>query len=338
MDYVGIPGISVPVSRIVAGTDQLGSRPQWFVRGRRIASPFVNRRRQQEHFELLDGLLAAGCTAFDTARAYGDSERTLGAWLRARRLRDRVVVISKGGHPGLGWRSRLSGGEISRDLEQSLKALQTDYIDLYLLHYDDSTRDVGPLVDVLNGHMAAGRIRAIGVSNWSTARIDGAVRHARATSQRAFVASSVQFSLATWQSPPWKSAVTLSGADAAADRRWYKAHDLWLLAYSSLAMGFFSRSRPYAEDERRVPKATRFGDKVFLHVDNLARLKRARELAQRRGVTPGQVALAWVLQYDPRVLALVGARTVASYSDAVGACDVTLSEAERDWLSHGLPT
>jgi aryl-alcohol dehydrogenase-like predicted oxidoreductase len=335
VDYVGIPGISVPVSRIVAGTDQLVSRPQWFVRGRRIASPFVSQRRQQEHFELLDGLLAAGCTAFDTARAYGDSERTLGAWLRARRVRDRVVVISKGGHPGPGWRPRLSAGEISRDLERSLEALQTDYIDLYLLHYVENTREVGPLVDVLNRFVAAGRIRAIGVSNWSTARIDSAIRHAGATSQRAFVASSVQFSLATWQTPPWRSAVTLSGDDAETDRQWYRAHDLWLLAYSSLAMGFFSPSRPYAEDERGVPKAKRFGDRVFLHVDNLARLKRARELAQRRGVTPGQVALAWVLRYHPRVVAIVGARTVASYSDAVGACDVTLSEAERQWLAHG---
>lgn len=74
---------------------------------------------------------------------------------------------------------------------------------------------------------------------------------------------------------------------------------------------------------------------MFLQPDNLARLQRARELAQKRGVTPGQVALAWVLRYDPRALAIVGARTAESYAEAAEACDVALTEAERAWLSHG---
>ena len=336
MEYAQIEGIAVPVSRVVLGTDWFNARRFFWVAGRQLSSPFVNRQRQRDAFELLDGVVEAGCTAFDTARTYRDSEEILGAWMRARRMRERLVLITKGGHPGPGWTSRLSATEISRDLERSLAALQTDYVDLYLLHYDDATRDVRPLVDVLNSHLAAGRIRAFGVSNWSTGRIASASTYAIERGLKPPVVSSVQFSLASWKYPPWKNALTLSGEDSGADRGWYKANQIWLLAYSSLAMGFFSRSRPYADGSVAAAETSqRPGDSVFLDAGNLARLKRATEMAERRGVSAGQIALAWVLGFDRRVLALVGARDAASYANAAAACDITLSESERAWLAHG---
>ncbi len=330
-----IAGIGAPVSRIVMGTDWLGARRFVYIRGRRFSSPFVDRARNTQNFELFDGVVAAGCTAFDTARAYGDSERTLGDWLHARKLRDRVAIITKGAHPGPRWQSRLTKRAIADDLGRSLKALRTDYIDLYLLHYDDGATDVGPLVDALNEHVADGRIRALGVSNWPTSRIAAAAAYARSRGQQPFAVSSVQFSLAAWRNPPWQSALTLSRDENAADREWYKASEMWLLAYSSLAMGFFSRARAYADGAETVPTPVSFGDKVFLDASNLARLQRARELARQRGVTPGQIALAWVLRHHPRVLAIVGARSVTSYVDAASACGLELSEDERRWLSHG---
>jgi aryl-alcohol dehydrogenase-like predicted oxidoreductase len=335
MEHVRIDGIGVPVSRVVMGTDWLGARGFAYIGSRRISSPFVDRKRERANFELLDGVAEAGCTAFDTARSYPDSERTLGAWLGARRRRDDVVIISKGGHPGPGWAPRLNRTEITRDLERSLRTLQTDYIDLYLLHYDDNTTPVEPLVDLLNQHLAAGKIRAIGVSNWPTHRIGGAAGYASRTGQTPFVVSSVQFSLASWRQPPWKNALSISGDDAEADRQWYKANDMWLLAYSSLAMGFFSRARAYADGAPAAAHVERLGDRVFLNERNLGRLRRATELANRRGVTPGQIALAWVLRDHARVLPIIGARTVASYVDAIRAFDVPLSASEREWLSHG---
>jgi aryl-alcohol dehydrogenase-like predicted oxidoreductase len=338
MEFARIDGIPVPVSRIVMGTDWLGARRFVFLAGRCFISPWVDRRRERDNFALLDGVVEAGCTAFDTARAYPDSERSLGAWLRERGLRERLVIISKGGHPGPRWAPRLTSADVTRDLEQSLKALGTDTIDLYLLHYDDPTAPIEPLVDTLNRHLAAGKVRAIGVSNWPTRRIAAAADYAAAAGRTPFVASSVQFSLASWQRTPWPNAVSISGdgAEAEAERRWYRDRRLHVLAYSSLAMGFFSRARPYAGGPSATPaKADRFGDQVFVNDRNLARLARATDLAARRGVSPGQIALAWVLGYDSRVLALVGARTVASYVDAVGAFAVPLSESEREWLSHG---
>ena len=90
---------------------------------------------------------------------------------------------------------------------------------------------------------------------------------------------------------------------------------------------------PTANDAAATPVS--FGDKVFLDPDNLARLRRARVLADKLGVSLGQVALARVLRHHPRVLAIVGARSIASYVDAARACALELSESERQWLSHG---
>ena len=122
-------------------------------------------------FSLLDNAFELGCNAFDTARVYGDSERTLGAWIRQRRNRDEVVVISKGCHPGRSGRPRLSPIDVSEDLHASLKALGADFIDLYLLHYDDPTAHLDPLMERLNRHVDEGKIGAIGASNWSHERI-----------------------------------------------------------------------------------------------------------------------------------------------------------------------
>jgi aryl-alcohol dehydrogenase-like predicted oxidoreductase len=104
---------------------------------------------------VLDRSFELGCNSFDTARSYGGSERTLGAWIRERRNRGKVVVISKGCYPDRLGHPRLSPSDVSHDLNASLKALGTDFIDLYLLHYDHPTVRVEPVVEQLNRHIAA---------------------------------------------------------------------------------------------------------------------------------------------------------------------------------------
>ena len=134
-----------------------------------------NRTLERQAFSLLDRSFELGCNTFDTARIYWDSERTLGAWIRERRNRDKVVVISKGCHPHLLLRHpRLSASDVTHDLHASLKALGTDFIDLYLLHFDHPTARVEPVMERLNRHMDEGKISAIGASNWSHERIASA--------------------------------------------------------------------------------------------------------------------------------------------------------------------
>src|ERR1700758_2468913 len=217
MDYGKVAGIEKPISRIVFGTDRL--------RGRGL--PWLpNRRLEQQAFSLLDRSFGLGCNAFDTARIYGDSERTLGAWMRERRNRDKVVVISKGCHPSRLGHPRLSPSDVSHDLHASLKALGTDFIDLYLVHYDDPAARVEPLMERLNRHIDEGKIGAIGASNWCHDRIASANTFAASQDLEPFSVSSVQFSLAEWTRPPWPGAVTVGGDGQRAAREWYAAHGL----------------------------------------------------------------------------------------------------------------
>jgi aryl-alcohol dehydrogenase-like predicted oxidoreductase len=324
MDYGKVTGIDKPVSRIVFGTDRL--------RGRRLPG-LPNRSLEQQAFSLLDGSFELGCNAFDTARIYGDSERTLGAWIRERRNRDEVVVISKGCHPSRLGHPRLSPPAVSHDLHASLKALGTDYIDMYLLHYDDPTARAEPLMEQLNRHIDEGKISAIGASNRSHERIASANTFAVNNGLKPFSASSVQFSLADWTRSPWPGAVTLGGHAQRAAREWYSTHGLPVFAYSSLARGFFSNHYdPKNPDANRVSRwcATYFGTEK-----NIQRLERARMFARQHHVTVAQVALAYVLCHPLHAFAVVGCTTFDKFAQNVAALSLRLDEATLHWLATG---
>jgi len=141
MLYGQVPGLNKPVSRLIQGTTVLTSED--------VAGSY----------RLLDGLFEMGCTTFDSAHIYGggDCERILGGWMAERGIRDRVVVVTKGAHFNAD-RNRVTPFDITSDLHDSLARLQTDYIDLYLLHRDDLAVDVAPIVEVLNELCAAGKL------------------------------------------------------------------------------------------------------------------------------------------------------------------------------------
>ena len=90
----------------------------------------------------------------------------LGEWVRRRGIREEMVIIDKGAHTRAG-QKRLTPADITADLHEGLSRLGTDYIDLYLLHRDDPAMGVGPIVEVLNEYLSAGRIRAFGGSDWT---------------------------------------------------------------------------------------------------------------------------------------------------------------------------
>jgi aryl-alcohol dehydrogenase-like predicted oxidoreductase len=325
MDYGTVAGIDKPVSRIVFGTDRL--------RGRRL--PWLpNRSLEQQAFSLLDRSFELGCNSFDTARIYLDSERTLGAWIRQRRNRDKVVVISKGCHPSLLGHPRLSPPGVSHDLHASLKALGTDFIDMYLLHYDHPTALVEPVMERLNRHIDEGKISAIGASNWSHERIASANTFAASKGLKPFSASSVQFSLAARARSPWPgNAVTLGGDGQAAAREWYSTQRLPVFAYSSLARGFFSNhydpKNPYAN------RVSWFSANYFGTKENIERLERTRVFAREHHVTVAQVALAYVLCHPLHAFAVVGCKTFEKFAENVAAFCLKLDEATLAWLATG---
>ena len=326
MDYGKVAGIDKPVSRIVFGTDRL--------RGRGL--PFLpSRTLERQAFSLLDRSFELGYNTFDTARIYFDSERTLGAWMRQRRNREEVVVISKGCHPHLLLKSpRLAASDVTHDLHASLKALGTDSIDLYLLHYDHPTALVEPIMERLSRHMDEGKITAIGASNWTHERITEANAYAATAGLTPFSASSVQFSLAEWAQAPWPGAVTLGGDSQRAAREWYSTHGLSVFAWSSLARGFFSdHYDPKNPGRSRRSRwcATHFGTE-----ENIGRLDRARTFAHEHDVTVAQVALAYVLCHPLQVFAVVGCSTFEKFADNAAALALKLDEATLRWLDTGI--
>lgn len=318
MQYGQIPGVTKPVARLIQGTVMIGSA------------------KLDYSFKLLDDIFALGGNAFDAAHVYGngDNERTLGHWIEDRGVRDRVVIITKGAHHNQD-RRRVTPFDITADLHDSLARLRTDHIDLYLLHRDDPTVPVAPIIDVLNEHLAAGRIHAFGGSNWSFRRIAEANAYAAQHGLQPFAVSSPHFSLAIQVKEPWDNCVTLTGAANADARTFYRDNGIPLLTWSSLAGGFFSgRFRP-----DNLDTFTEYLDRLcvqsYCYPENFARLERTRQLAADRGVSVAQVAMAYVLAQPFTVFPLVGCANGDEYAANAAALAVALTPAEVVWLEQG---
>jgi aryl-alcohol dehydrogenase-like predicted oxidoreductase len=315
MQYDHIPGVEKPVPRLIQGAVGIDTKDQ----------PAAD--------ALLDAIYEAGGTAFDTAHVYGQgkSERALGAWINARDLRDQVVVITKGAHHNAD-RNRVTPFDISSDLHDSLARLNTDYIDLYLLHRDDPTVPVEPIIDRLNQHRDEGKIKAFGASNWTDERVRAANDYAKANGLTPFAASSVQLSLAEMVKEPWPNCVSIGGPGGENARRWYQQENLPLLTWSSLAGGFMTGR--FTRDN--LDSFSEYLDTLAVHSycyeDNFRRLDRARQLADEKGLTLPQLALAYVLNQPLNIFALVGTRSGAEFAENRNVLGVTLTPEELNWL------
>jgi len=316
MEYRSVTGIDKPVSRLVLGT------------------MIISIREPERSFDLLDAAFELGCTALDTAHGYarGNSERGLGQWMTERGNRDQVVIITKGCHHNAD-RVRVTPFDLTSDLYDSLARLQTDHIDLYLLHRDDPSVPVGPIVETLNEHLQAGTIHAFGGSNWTHQRIAEANGYAREHGLTPFAASSPNYGLAEQVRDPWgRGCVTISGPQNREARAWYKANQMPVMAYSSLARGFFSgRITPenYARMESTLDRACHT---AYCHAPNFERLARALILAKEKNVSVPQLVLAFMFGSPLVVFPIVGAANGQEFRDNVRAFDVALGEKERAWL------
>ena len=301
MTYAALPGLTQPVARLVMGCDNQTTMPH----GAAVWDDYVQR----------------GGNAFDTAFVYGNGlqERLLGQWIRNRGIRGRVAVIGKGAHTPF-----CTPEGLTEQLLITLDRLQTDYLDIYLMHRDNLDIPVGEFVDVLNEHVRAGRIRVFGGSNWSIARMKAANRYAARKGLQGFRVLSNNFSLARMVQPPW------AGCEAASDpvsRKWLKQTQTPVLAWSSQARGFFTAraGRDRLEDRELV--------RCWYADDNFARRDRAVELAAVKGVPPINIAAAYVLNQPFPVFALIGPRQISETADSLGCLGVTLTPKEVAWLN-----
>ncbi len=300
---------------MILGTASLGSV---------LPDALTGRRARERVFRQLDALVEAGCVAVDTAASYmiGGTERVLGAWMASRGHRDALFLVGKGCHPVpvLAPR-RLTARALDDDLHASLRRLRTDRIDLYLLHRDDPGAPLEPVISALAAHQSAGKIGAWGVSNWTPARIEAAATLARHAGVAPPAASSPQFSLVEWTSPPWRGSESLSGDGGRAARAAHEQLGLPVLAWSPLGRGFF---RSGAARDRHYDAPA-----------NVARRERAESLAGRKGATAAQIALAYLFHQPFPVFAVVAAGSARHMKQGLEAASITLSPGEVRWLESG---
>lgn len=265
--------------------------------------------------EVIHRAVGLGCTLIDTADMYGPftNEALVGRALRGRR--DKVVLATKGGlvvdDPKTYASHRNGRPEHLRNaFEASLRRLDVDHVDLYQLHRVDPDVPVEESWGALAELVQEGKARAIGLSESS---LDD-IRRAQAVHPVA----SVQSELSLWSRDPIESGVL----------EFCREQGIALIAFSPLGRGFLAGQISSADDlpesdgRHRLP---RFQSEAL--AANLAIVNRLRQVAERLGATPAQVALAWVLAQGENVVVIPGTKNIRYLEENAGAAGVELDEA-----------
>lgn len=288
-------------------------------------------------FKMLDAYTEYGGNVLDTAGIYNlhKSEQVLALWLKARRNRSDLVILSKCCHHYVDEQGqhypdqkRVKPEIIIQDLQDSLTSMQVDYFDIFLLHRDDPAVSVNELMDVLEEQKSAGLIKSYGVSNWSIERIEAANRYCAAKGYAGIAANSPGFSLAKVNESRWV------GCKYADDRylRWHQKTQLPLFAWAAQASGFFNGM--YTPDNIPNQEIAR----VYYNEENWERIRRAGQLAARKGrqYTANHIALAYVLNQPFPVCAIIGPQNAEQLLASLRALDIRLDRPELLWLNMKL--
>ncbi|HUR09100.1 MAG TPA: aldo/keto reductase [Nonomuraea sp.] len=268
----------------------------------------------QESEHAIHHALELGINLFDTAQGYGFgvAERLLGKALRERSRREDVVIATKGG-------LRLEGDRLLRDagrqwlragVEESLRNLGTDYIDLYQVHWPDQHTPPEETAGVLEELVGEGKIRHAGVSNYDAEQMEALARFGRVETLQ----------------PPYHL-LRRDIEDAVLPHA--AAHDIGVLVYGPLAHGLLSGRLTefvtFEADDWRG-KSPDFTGEAFSK--NLAVVRRLEEAARERGISLPQLAVAWTLAQPAVHVAIVGARRPAQLDGTTPAADIQLSAAD----------
>lgn len=318
MQSVRIPNTNLDVSSLCLGTSQFGSD-----------------LHRHASFALLDAFADAGGNFIDTANVYGDwvpgakssSEKMIGAWLAGRANRERVVVATKGAHPLLSSMHvpRCAPHEIVHDIEQSLRHLQVDVIDLYWLHRDDPARPTGEIVETLAEQVRAGKIRHFGCSNWRAERIAAANAYAASHALPGFVANQMLWNVARLDAAALPDKTTVAMEPEL--YRYHEATQLAAIPYSSQANGLLHKLAEGRHDAIRAGQHA-----IYPPLSNGRRALALQTLAQELGVSFTAVVLGY-LQSQPFVtIPIIGPRTLAQLHDSLGGDGAWLDEEARDLI------
>ena len=277
-------------------------------------------------FSLLDAFVADGFNLIDTADMYsrwvpghrgGESEAIIGRWLKKSGARDKVLIATKVGKPmgdAATGRAGLSRRWIRQAVEDSLRRLQTDRIDLYQSHCDDPGTPLEETLAAFAELIAEGKVRAIGASNYSAARLAEAL------------ATSARLGLPRYES--------LQPLYNLADRAPYEAEleplcrsqGLGVINFYGLARGFLTGKYRSATDLSKSPRGA--GVAAYMDARGMAILAALDEVAAAHQATPAQVALAWQMARPGITAPIASATSLAQWRELAGAASLVLQPQE----------
>jgi aryl-alcohol dehydrogenase-like predicted oxidoreductase len=276
--------------------------------------------------QLVGRCIDAGINFFDTADGYasGESEELLGKVLSSRR-KDVVIATKAGFRSGAPvTQSGLSRRHILWSVEQSLKRLGTDWLDVYIVHREDPFTPLEETLQALDDVVRSGKVRYLGFSNWSAWKVAAAMEIQKANGLAPFTHGQMYYSLL--------------GRDVERDIVPMMArYGLGMTVWSPLAGGFLSGK--YTREALSDPD-NRYSGFDMLPFDKdagFALVEKMRLMAQAHGVSVAQIAIAWLLSRDQVTSVLIGASKPHQLDDNLGAADVTLSAEDLKILEEAMP-
>jgi aryl-alcohol dehydrogenase (NADP+) len=309
MEFVNLGRTGLKVSRLCLGTMTYGT-PKWrsWVLGEEESRPFIKRA------------LELGINFFDTADMYsrGMSEEILGRALREYSRREEVVIATKlyfpmGPSPNQRGLSRV---HVLQAIEDSLRRLGTDYVDLYQIHRWDPETPIEETLEALHEVVKSGKARYIGASSMYAWQFARSLYLADLHGWTRFVAMQNHYNLIYREEE--REMMPLC-----------RTEGVGVIPWSPLARGFLAgnrRRQDYGETERA--RTDDFAQSMYFKEDDFAVLERVLALAEQRGATAAQVALAWLLQRPGISAPIVGASKMHHLEEAAAAVDIRLSEEE----------
>ena len=316
MEYAGLGNTGMQVSRICLGCMGFGDAENWvhkWVLDEENSRPII-----QKALEL-------GINFFDTANVYsiGKSEEILGQALKDFARRDEVVIATKvygkmsEGPNGSG----LSRKAILSEIDASLKRLGTDYVDLYQIHRWDYETPIGETMEALNDVVRAGKARYIGASAMFAWQFQKALHVAEKHGWTRFV--SMQDHLNLIYREEEREMLPLC-----------REEKIGCIPYSPLASGRLTRD--WSPDSSLRAQTDQIAKSKYGSTEEADRqiVERVAEIAEKRGISRTQVALAWLLQKQPVTAPIIGATKISHLEEAVGALAVQLSEVEVVYLEE----
>jgi aryl-alcohol dehydrogenase (NADP+) len=315
MDYVNLGNTGLKVSRICLGMMTYGSS-KWrdWVLDEDESRPFIQRA------------LELGINFFDTADAYsiGVSEQVTGRALRDFARREEVIIATKvffpmGESPNQGGLSRL---HILNAIDASLHRLGTDYVDLYQIHRFDPSVPMEETLEALHEVVKAGKARYIGASSMYAWQFAKYLYLADLHGWTRFMAMQNHYNLVYREEE--REMMSLC-----------RAEGIGVIPWSPLARGFLVGNRSqedYGSTTRA--KSDGFAHDMYYQETDFQIVDRVVELAGQRGVTPAQIALAWLLQQEGVTAPIIGASKMPHLEQAVAALEIDLSDEECEYLEE----